>query len=105
MVGPGRARSHRDQLHVWYDGAPEGRDQHSPGAYLNSFAQIVHSRLDEDSVYLWTLPMFHCNGWCDTWAVTAIGGTHVCLREVHGETIWKQMREHGVTHLNAAPPS
>jgi len=84
-------------------GLPKGVIYTHRGAYLNSFAQIVHSRLDEDSVYLWTLPMFHCNGWCDTWAVTAIGGTHVCLREVHGETIWKQMREHGVTHLNAAP--
>lgn len=52
------------------------------GAYLNSFAQIVHSRHDENSVYLWTLPMFHCNGWCTPWALTAIGGTHVCLREV-----------------------
>jgi fatty-acyl-CoA synthase len=47
--------------------------------------------------------MFHCNGWCAPWAVTAIGGTHVCLREVRGEAIWQQLREHGVTHLNAAP--
>ena len=73
------------------------------GAYLNSFAQIVHSRHDENSVYLWTLPMFHCNGWCTPWALTAIGGTHVCLREVRGDAIWQQLREHGVTHLNAAP--
>ena len=84
-------------------GLPKGVAYTHRGAYLNSFAQIVHSRLDEDSVYLWTLPMFHCNGWCGTWAVTAIGGTHVCLREVRGETIWEQIREHGVTHLNAAP--
>jgi len=73
------------------------------GAYLNSFAQIVHSRHDENSVYLWTLPMFHCNGWCTPWALTAIGGTQVCLREVRGDAIWQQLREHGVTHLNAAP--
>ena len=73
------------------------------GAYLNSFAQIIHSRHDENSVYLWTLPMFHCNGWCTPWAITAIGGTHVCLREVRGDAIWAQVREHGVTHLNAAP--
>ncbi len=73
------------------------------GAYLNSYAQIIHSRHDENSVYLWTLPMFHCNGWCTPWAVTAIGGTHVCLREVRGDAIWQQLREHGVTHLNAAP--
>ena len=73
------------------------------GAYVNSFAQIIHSRHDENSVYLWTLPMFHCNGWCTPWAITAIGGTHVCLREVRGDAIWAQVREHGVTHLNAAP--
>jgi fatty-acyl-CoA synthase len=66
-------------------------------------AQIIHSRHDENSVYLWTLPMFHCNGWCTPWALTAIGGTHVCLREVRGDAIWQQLREHGVTHLNAAP--
>ena len=47
--------------------------------------------------------MFHCNGWCAPWAVTAIGGTHVCLREVRGDAIWQQLRQHGVTHLNAAP--
>ena len=84
-------------------GLPKGVVYTHRGAYLNSFAQIVHSRHDENSVYLWTLPMFHCNGWCTPWAITAIGGTHVCLREVRGEAIWQQMREHGVTHLNAAP--
>ena len=47
--------------------------------------------------------LFHCNGWCTPWAVTAIGGTHVCLRDVRGDAIWQQLREHGVTHLNAAP--
>jgi fatty-acyl-CoA synthase len=84
-------------------GLPKGVIYTHRGAYLNSFAQIVHSRHDENSVYLWTLPMFHCNGWCTPWALTAIGGTHVCLREVRGEAIWQQLREHGVTHLNAAP--
>jgi fatty-acyl-CoA synthase len=84
-------------------GQPKGVMYTHRGAYLNSFAQIVHSRHDENSVYLWTLPMFHCNGWCTPWALTAIGGTHVCLREVRGEAIWQQLREHGVTHLNAAP--
>jgi fatty-acyl-CoA synthase len=63
----------------------------------------VHSFHTPDSVYLWTLPMFHCNGWCTPWAVTAIGGTHVCLREVRGDVIWSLIREHGVTHLNGAP--
>jgi acyl-CoA synthetase (AMP-forming)/AMP-acid ligase II len=84
-------------------GRPKGVIYTNRGAYLNSFAQIIHSRHDENSVYLWTLPMFHCNGWCAPWAVTAIGGTHVCLREVRGDAIWQQLREHGVTHLNAAP--
>jgi fatty-acyl-CoA synthase len=84
-------------------GLPKGVIYTHRGAYLNSFGQIVHSRHDENSVYLWTLPMFHCNGWCTPWALTAIGGTHVCLREVRGDAIWQQIREHGVTHLNAAP--
>ena len=84
-------------------GLPKGVVYTHRGAYLNSFAQIVHSRHDENSVYLWTLPMFHCNGWCTPWALTAIGGTHVCLRDVRGETIWALLREHGVTHLNSAP--
>ena len=84
-------------------GRPKGVIYTHRGAYLNSFAQIIHSRHDEHSVYLWTLPMFHCNGWCTPWAITAIGGTHVCLRDVRGEAIWQQLDEHGVTHLNAAP--
>ena len=84
-------------------GRPRGVIYTHRGAYLNCFGEIVHSRNDENSVYLWTLPMFHCNGWCTPWSVTAIGGTHVCLREVRGDTIWGQLREHGVTHLNAAP--
>ena len=73
------------------------------GAYLNCFGEIVHSSFDQDSVYLWTLPMFHANGWCTPWAVTGIGGTHVCLREVRGEVIWDLIRKHRVTHLNGAP--
>ena len=84
-------------------GRPKGVIYTHRGAYLNSFAQIIHSRHDEHSVYLWTLPMFHCNGWCTPWAITAIGGTHVCLRDVRGEAIWQQLDQHGVTHLNAAP--
>jgi fatty-acyl-CoA synthase len=84
-------------------GRPKGVMYSHRGAYLNSLAEIVHSRHTDESVYLWTLPMFHCNGWCTPWAVTAIGGTHVCLREVRGEVIWALIREHGVTHLNGAP--
>jgi fatty-acyl-CoA synthase len=84
-------------------GRPKGVIYTHRGAYLNCFGEIIHSRHDENSVYLWTLPMFHCNGWCTPWSLTAIGGTHVCLREVRGDAIWQQLREHGVTHLNAAP--
>jgi len=84
-------------------GRPRGVIYTHRGAYLNCFGEIIHSRHDENSVYLWTLPMFHCNGWCTPWALTAIGGTHVCLREVRGDAIWEQLREHNVTHLNAAP--
>ena len=84
-------------------GRPRGVVYTHRGAYLNCFGEIIHSRQDENSVYLWTLPMFHCNGWCTPWSLTAIGGTHVCLREVRGDAIWQQLREHGVTHLNAAP--
>jgi len=84
-------------------GRPKGVMYSHRGAYLNSFGEIVHSSHTPDSVYLWTLPMFHCNGWCTAWAVTAIGGTHVCLREVRGDTIWSLIKEHRVTHLNGAP--
>ncbi|WP_328309814.1 acyl--CoA ligase family protein [Actinomycetospora sp. NBC_00405] len=84
-------------------GRPKGVQYHHRGAYLNSLGEIVHSYHDPSSVYLWTLPMFHCNGWCTPWAITAIGGTHVCLREVRGDAIWALIDEHRVTHLNGAP--
>ena len=84
-------------------GKPKGVVYTHRGAYLNCFGEIVHSSFDQDSVYLWTLPMFHCNGWCTQWALTGIGGTHVCLREVRGDVIWDRIQEHRVTHLNGAP--
>ncbi|MGQ0576390.1 MAG: acyl--CoA ligase family protein [Pseudonocardia sp.] len=84
-------------------GRPKGVMYQHRGAYLNSFGEVVHSAHTPDSVYLWTLPMFHCNGWCTPWAVTAVGGTHVCLREVRGDVIWELISEHRVTHLNGAP--
>jgi fatty-acyl-CoA synthase len=97
----------RDPIAINYTsgttGRPKGVVYSHRGAYLNSFGEIVHSSLTADSVYLWTLPMFHCNGWCTTWAVTAIGGTHVCLREVRGDVIWREIRSRAVTHLNGAP--
>jgi fatty-acyl-CoA synthase len=84
-------------------GRPKGVMYHHRGAYLNSLAEIIHSHHSPESRYLWTLPMFHCNGWCTTWAVTAIGGTHLCLRSVDGAEIWRLLDTEGVTHLNGAP--
>lgn len=84
-------------------GQPKGVMYTHRGAYLNALGEIIHSRHTLDSVYLWTLPMFHCNGWCTTWAVTAIGGTHVCLRHVDPAQIWSLIDDRGVTHFNAAP--
>ncbi|HEV2783910.1 MAG TPA: acyl--CoA ligase family protein [Actinophytocola sp.] len=84
-------------------GKPKGVMYHHRGAYLNALAEVVHSRHTPDSVYLWTLPMFHCNGWCTTWGVTAIGGTHVCLRAVDPAEIWRLLDAEGITHLNGAP--
>jgi fatty-acyl-CoA synthase len=84
-------------------GRPKGVMYTHRGAYLNALGEIIHSRHTPESVYLWTLPMFHCNGWCTTWGVTAIGGTHVGLRAVDTGEIWRLIDELGVTHLNAAP--
>src|SRR4029079_8810943 len=70
-------------------GRPKGVMYHHRGAYLNSLAMVIETRLGVDSRYLWTLPMFHCNGWCFTWAVAAVGGTSVCLARVDPERIWQ----------------
>ena len=82
---------------------PKGVMYHHRGAYLQALAMALHMGLRSDSVYLWTLPMFHCNGWCFPWAVTATGGTHLCLPKVDPALVWKHLRESGVTHLCAAP--
>ncbi len=84
-------------------GQPKGVMYTHRGAYLNSLGEIIHSRHTPASVYLWTLPMFHCNGWCTTWAVTAIGGRHVCLRAIDSDDVWRLIRSEKVTHLNGAP--
>ena len=84
-------------------GRPKGVMYHHRGAYLNSLGEIIHSRHMFRTRYLWTLPMFHCNGWCTTWAVTAIGGTHVCLRAVDADVIWDLLDKEGITHLNGSP--
>jgi fatty-acyl-CoA synthase len=84
-------------------GRPKGVMYHHRGAYLNAIGECMTSGIGSSSVYLWTLPMFHCNGWCCTWGVTAVGGTHLCLRKVDPAEIWRLIRERGVTHLNGAP--
>ncbi len=84
-------------------GNPKGVVYHHRGAYLNALGNALAFRLDAASVYLWTLPMFHCNGWTYTWAVTAAGGTHVCLRRVEPARVFAAIRDHGVTHMCGAP--
>jgi fatty-acyl-CoA synthase len=84
-------------------GQPKGAVYHHRGAYLNALGEVVETRLTPESVYLWTLPMFHCNGWCFTWAVCAVGGRHVCLRKVDAGRIWELIDAEGVTHYNGAP--
>ncbi len=84
-------------------GTPKGVMYSHRGTYLNSMGEVVHAEYTPESVYLWTLPMFHCNGWCMTWAVTAIGGTHVCLRSVRADAIWELLEQEQVTHLCGAP--
>jgi len=84
-------------------GRPKGVVYTHRGAYLNAIAQVLTLGLDSSSNYLWTLPMFHCNGWCCTWGVTAAGGTHVCLRRVEPANVWDLVVREHVTHLNGAP--
>ncbi len=84
-------------------GRPKGVMYTHRGAYLNSLGELIETRMTSDSVYLWTLPMFHCNGWCYPWAVTAIGATHVCLRKLDPGAVWSLVRGAGVTHFCAAP--
>jgi fatty-acyl-CoA synthase len=84
-------------------GQPKGVMYHHRGAYLNALGDALEVGLNSTSVYLWTLPMFHCNGWCFPWAVTAVGGTHVCLRKVIPEEIYRSVETENVSHLCAAP--
>ena len=84
-------------------GKPKGVVYTHRGAYLNSLGEVLHSEHSPDSVYLWTLPLLHCNGLCTTWGVTAIGGRHVCLRAVRGDRMWQLLEQEQVTHLNGAP--
>jgi fatty-acyl-CoA synthase len=84
-------------------GRPKGVMYTHRGAYLNSLGELHHQGFGVDTTYLWSLPMFHCNGWCTTWAVTAASGTHVCLRAVRGDVMWDLIDTLGVDHLCGAP--
>ncbi|MGH6765005.1 MAG: AMP-binding protein, partial [Bradyrhizobium sp.] len=84
-------------------GNPKGVVTHHRGAFLNAMGNAIAFGLTAESVYLWTLPMFHCNGWTYTWAVTSVCGTHVCLRRVEPTAIFAAIAEHRVTHLCGAP--
>lgn len=84
-------------------GDPKGVVYHHRGAYLNAINNAVTWSMPHYPVYLWTLPMFHCNGWCFPWTITALAGTHVCLRRIEGKAILEAIAEHNVTHLCGAP--
>jgi len=84
-------------------GNPKGVVYHHRGAYLNAIGNMQVWGMGPHPVYLWTLPMFHCNGWCFPWTVTALAGTHVCLRQVRAKAIYDAIADHGVTHLCGAP--
>ena len=84
-------------------GNPKGVVYHHRGAFLNAIGNLLVWNAPSQPVYLWTLPMFHCNGWCFTWSICAAGGTHVCLRRVEAGAIYQAIVEHEVTHFCGAP--
>jgi fatty-acyl-CoA synthase len=84
-------------------GNPKGVVTHHRGAYLNAVSNILAGNLGQHPVYLWTLPMFHCNGWCFPWTVAAAAGINVCLRKVDPARIFELIARHGVTHICGAP--
>jgi fatty-acyl-CoA synthase len=84
-------------------GNPKGVVTHHRGAYLNAVSNILAGNLGQHPVYLWTLPMFHCNGWCFPWTVAATAGVNVCLRKVDPAKIFELIARHGVTHMSGAP--
>ncbi|MFG1694922.1 AMP-binding protein [Nonomuraea sp. NPDC049309] len=97
----------RSPLSINYTSGTTGRPKsvvyHHRGAYLQALAMALHTRLEAASAYLWTLPMFHCHGWCFPWAVTLAGARHVCLPKVHPGEAWRLVRAHRITHLCGAP--
>jgi fatty-acyl-CoA synthase len=106
FVWPG-CRDEWDSICLLYTsgttGNPKGAVYSHRGAYLGAIGNALSFKLDHESRYLWTLPMFHCSGWTYTWAVTAVGGMHVCLRKVEPARIFELITEHRVTHMCGAP--
>lgn len=104
---PLRPREETDLLAINYTsgstGTPKGVMYNHRGAFLQALAMAYHLGLSLDSSYLWTLPMFHCDGWCHTWAVTAAGAVHRCVRKIDAPAIWETIASGAVTHLAAAP--
>ena len=84
-------------------GNPKGVVYHHRGAALMCYANVINTGMGLHPVYLWTLPMFHCNGWCFPWALSTVGGTHVCLRWVRAKAMYDLIADHGVTHISGAP--
>ena len=84
-------------------GNPKGAVFHHRGAFLNAMGNAMMFGMNRDTVYLWTLPMFHCNGWTYTWAVTAVAGTHICLRRIDPAVIFSLIKERRITHMCGAP--
>lgn len=84
-------------------GDPKGVVYHHRGAYLLAMGNIITSGMGQHPVYLWTLPMFHCNGWCFPWSLSIVAGTHVCLRAVRAKPMYDALADHKVTHLCGAP--
>ena len=103
---PVEAISERDSIAINYTsgttGFPKGVEFHARGAYLNALGEALEVGLNPGSVYLWTVPMFHCNGWCFTWAVTAVGATHICLRRVDPPEVYRLIKERALL-ICAAP--
>ena len=84
-------------------GDPKGVVYHHRGANLLATSNVVTGGMAKHPVYLWTLPMFHCNGWCFPWSISIVAGTHVCLRQVRAKAMYDAIADHGVTHLCGAP--
>ena len=107
LEAPGGPESELDTITINYTsgttGVPKGVEYNSRGVYLNALGEALEMGLNRKTVYLWTVPLFHANGWCFPWAVTAVGGTHLCLRRFDAEVVYRLIREEGVSHMCCAP--